>query len=124
MRLDDCAPMNKISRRTLLAGAAAATTSALMCVPTRLRSSFASSSAVEPLDYLAPAIDSKFGNKVVKVTNPNNEIPGLGLTWGRVAIHRYSIDQAWNADQSLLMLFKGSRASCFWTARPTSRCSH
>jgi hypothetical protein len=77
------------------------------------RSSFANSSAVEPLDYLVPAVDPKFGNKIVKVTNPNCEIPGLGLTWGRVAIHHYSIDQAWNADQSLLILFKGNPGKLF-----------
>ena len=63
--------------------------------------------------YLVPFTDSKFGNKVVKVTNPNNPIPGLNLTWEKVAIHHYSIDQAWNADQSLLLLHRGASARIF-----------
>lgn len=65
-------------------------------------------SAAEPLDYLVPAIDSAFGSKVVKVTNPNCQVPGFELTWGKVAIHHYSIDQAWNADQTLLALDRGT----------------
>ena len=72
-----------------------------------------SAAAVEPLEYLVPAVDAKFGSKIVKVTNPNRAIPGLGLTWGRVAIHHYSIDQAWNADQTLLALDRGAKPRVF-----------
>jgi len=63
--------------------------------------------------YLVPFTDSKFGNKVVKVTNPNNPVPGLDVTWEKVAIHHYSIDQAWNADQSLLLMTKGTPGRLF-----------
>ena len=63
--------------------------------------------------YLVPFTDSKFGNKVVKVTNPNNPVPGLNITWEKVAIHHYSIDQAWNADQSLLILDRGTSGRVF-----------
>ena len=58
--------------------------------------------------YLVPFTDSKFGNKVVKVTNPNHPVPGFDVTWEKVAIHHYSIDQAWNADQSLLLMTQGT----------------
>jgi hypothetical protein len=63
--------------------------------------------------YFVPFTDSNFGNKVVKVTDPYNPVPGLNMTWGRIARHHYSIDQAWNADQSLLILFKGSPGKLF-----------
>ena len=64
-------------------------------------------------EYLVPFTDSKYGSKVVKVTNPNNPIPGLNITWGNIATHHYSIDQAWNADQSLLMVGKGTSGKLF-----------
>lgn len=64
-------------------------------------------------EYLVPFTDSLFGSKVVKVTNPNNPIPGLNLTWESVALHHYSIDQAWNADQSLLLLQRGNPLRVF-----------
>lgn len=81
------------------------------------RSAFSSSRSVEPLGYLVPATDAKFGSKVVKVTNPNQAVPGLGLRWGNVAIHHYSIDQAWNADQTLLALDRGTKPKVFLDGR-------
>jgi hypothetical protein len=69
--------------------------------------------ALASAKYLVPFTDPKFGTKVVKVTNPNNPVPGLNLTWERVARHHYSIDQAWNADQSLLMMVKGTPGRLF-----------
>jgi hypothetical protein len=63
--------------------------------------------------YLVPFTDTKFGNKVVKVTNPNNPVPGLNITWEKVAIHHYSIDQAWNVDQTLLILDRGTSGRVF-----------
>jgi hypothetical protein len=63
--------------------------------------------------YLVPFTDPRFGNKVVKVTNPLNAVPGLGLTWEKIARHHYSIDQAWNADQSLLMMGMGTTGRLF-----------
>jgi hypothetical protein len=67
--------------------------------------------------YLVPFTDSRFGNKVVKVTNPSNAVPGLGLTWEKVARHHYSIDQAWNADQSLLVMGMGTTGRLFLDGR-------
>lgn len=104
------APMNGISRRALLS--AAATTGVVFVYDRLLRRTTAANS-IAPLEYLTPAIDAKFGSKIVKVSNPGQEIPGLGLTWDRVAIHHYSIDQAWNADQSLLALDRGAKPKVF-----------
>jgi hypothetical protein len=73
--------------------------------------------ALAPAKYLVPFTDPVFGNKVVKVTNPLNAIPGLGLTWEKVARHHYSIDQAWNADQSLLMMGMGTTGRLFLDGR-------
>jgi hypothetical protein len=68
---------------------------------------------MESPGYLVPFADAKFGSKIVKVTNPGHEVPGLGLTWGSVAIHHYSIDQAWNANQTLLALDRGTKPKVF-----------
>ena len=74
-------------------------------------------SALAIPQYLVPFTDSKFGNKVVKVTDPTKPVPGLSLTWEKVATHHYSIDQAWNADQSLLILVKGISGRLFLDGR-------
>jgi hypothetical protein len=96
--------------------AAGGATSAI-CAPTLFRRAIADRVPVEHLDYLVPTTDAKFGSKVIKVTNPNGEVPGLGLTWDHVAIHHYSIDQAWNADQTLLALDRGTKPKLFLDGR-------
>lgn len=58
--------------------------------------------------YLERFTDPVFGTRVVRVTAPERPIPNLGVTWGPVARHHYSLDQAWNADQTLLMLHRGT----------------
>src|SRR5262245_8205945 len=102
--------MTLTTRRAFLssAGMAAAAT---LCSPFFRGTS--SASAVKPLDYLVPAIDPAFGNTVIKVTDPNGEVAGFDLTWDKVAIHHYSIDQAWNTDQTLLALDRGTNPRLF-----------
>jgi hypothetical protein len=107
------ANMTQIARRTFLssAGIAAAT---ILCPPFFRGAARANSaSTVAPLEYLVPATDPAFGNRVVKVTDPDGAVPGFDLTWGKVAIHHYSIDQAWNADQTLLALDRGTDPRLF-----------
>jgi hypothetical protein len=104
--------MNEASRRALLWTAVGAG-SFFVCTRFLRGTTNALSSPVEPLEYLAPAVDAKFGSKIVKISNPGQEIPGLGLAWGKVAIHHYSIDQAWNANQSLLALDRGATPKVF-----------
>lgn len=72
-----------------------------------------SEAALATAQYLVPFTDAKFGSKVVKVTDPNKPVPGLNLTWESIARHHYSIDPAWNADQSLLMMSKGTPGRLF-----------
>lgn len=124
MRRDHRAPMSGESRRALLSTAVAA--GAIFVYARLLPTTIASSDAIAPLEYLVPAIDTKFGTKIVKVSNPGHEIPGLGLTWERVAIHHYSIDQAWNANQSLIALDRGAKPKVFLdgkTFKPVSALS-
>jgi hypothetical protein len=102
-----------ISRRRFLQTTGVAV-SAPLCV--KLLGDKALAALATP-QYLVPFTDSKFGSKVVKVTNPNNPVPGLNLTWEKIARHHYSIDQAWNADQSLLILFKGNPGKLFLDGR-------
>lgn len=69
--------------------------------------------ALASAKYLVPFNDPRFGNKIVKVTNPLNAVPGLSVKWEKVARHHYSIDQAWNADQSLLVMGMGTPGRLF-----------
>ena len=55
-------------------------------------------------EYLKSYIDPTFGTKIIRITNPENPIPKIGRTWKKIARHHYSLDQAWSADQSLLVL--------------------
>ena len=105
--------MGKITRRTFLSSVGMATAASAWPPLVDGRARANSASKPQPLDYLVPAIDPTFGSRIVKVTNPRGEVPGLALTWGDVAIHHYSIDQAWNADQTLLALDRGTNPRLF-----------
>jgi Tol biopolymer transport system component len=56
--------------------------------------------------YLAPVQDPTFRTLITRITDdPGKAIANIsGGKWGSVARHHYSLDQAWNADQSLLYL--------------------
>src|SRR6266404_4142698 len=100
--------MTNVSRRTFLRTAGTAISGSLC-----MRYVGDEALAATAPQYLVPFTDPQFGSKVVKVTNPNNPVPGLGLTWGNIAIHHYSIDEAWNADQTLLRLDRGTTPRVF-----------
>lgn len=66
---------------------------------------------------LARTRDPAFGTSFVRIT-----APGLPLGEGfrcskRYCTHRYSSAQAWNADQSLLVLENGCEGACFFDGR-------
>lgn len=59
--------------------------------------------------YLATAIDPTFGTKITRVSgDPGTNITTAGGTvlgkWGTTTRHNYSLDAAWNSDESMLLL--------------------
>src|SRR3954452_15731925 len=62
-------------------------------------------------DYLRPATDPAFGTNFMRITKPG--ALGGGVVCGtKYCSHRYSSAQAWNADQSLLVLANGCNGLC------------
>lgn len=73
---------------------------------------FVPASSMKLPDYLVPAIDPVSGMTIVRVTTPGPL--GAGLACQRAyCTHRYSSAQAWNADQSLLLIANGCNGLCF-----------
>ena len=76
--------------------------------------------------YLEPANDAAFRTSFTRVTDPSEPI-GTGASCGPAyCTHRYSSSQAWNADQSLLLIVNGCQGFCFLdgqTYRPLFRRS-
>ncbi|WP_291990590.1 hypothetical protein [Luteitalea sp.] len=64
--------------------------------------------------YLAPVVDPVFGTSFTRVTDPGRPLlPGVSCGVAHCT-HRYSSAQAWNADQSLLVIAHGcSHGFCF-----------
>jgi len=63
--------------------------------------------------YLVPTVDASIGTTFVRVTTPERPL-GNGLTCKRsYCTHRYSSAQAWNADQTLLLIVNGCNGLCF-----------
>jgi hypothetical protein len=67
--------------------------------------------------YLRPARDLAFGTFLMRVTNPGRELVPGGACRTDYCRHRYSSAQAWNADQSLLLIEKGCTGLCFLDGR-------
>ena len=64
-------------------------------------------------DYLQPATDPAFGTPFVRVTDPGRQMPGGMFCNPSYCRHRYSSAQAWNADQTLLLIAHGCAGLCF-----------
>jgi hypothetical protein len=63
--------------------------------------------------YLVPTVDTSIGTTFVRVTSPESPL-GTGLACKRsYCTHRYSSAQAWNADQTLLLIVNGCNGLCF-----------
>jgi hypothetical protein len=67
--------------------------------------------------YLESTIDPAFRTPFMRVTDPDKPI-GAGVSCGSAyCTHRYSSSQAWNADQSLLLIANGCHGFCFLDGR-------
>jgi hypothetical protein len=63
--------------------------------------------------YLQPLADTAFGTPFTRVTDPGQQLlPGITCK-SAYCTHRYSSSQAWNADQSLLLIANGCSGFCF-----------
>lgn len=63
--------------------------------------------------YLQEANDPGLGTLVTRVTDPGGKMPGGVFCKLAYCTHRYSSSQAWNADQSLLLITNGCSGFCF-----------
>lgn len=70
-------------------------------------------SVVSMPEYLNYVVAPNTGFRVTRITDPGNKIPRVEGKWSNVARHHYSLDQAWNADQTLLMLDRGTKGNLF-----------
>ena len=63
--------------------------------------------------YLQPAIDPAFGTSFTRVTGPGQALFPEVACAAAYCTHRYSSAQAWNADQTLLLIVNGCSGFCF-----------
>jgi WD40-like Beta Propeller Repeat len=64
-------------------------------------------------DYLQTVTDPAFGTPFTRVTDPGQQmLPDISCKLA-YCTHRYSSSQAWNADQSLLLIANGCSGLCF-----------
>lgn len=85
---------------------------------TPIRGSLATAQLVDiaPMDmpgYLEPATDPEFGTRFVRITDPGHKILEGATCAPSLCRHRYSSAQAWNADQTLLLVTSGCPGLCF-----------
>src|SRR5204862_7581626 len=67
-------------------------------------------------DYLHATKDPASGTTFMRITKPG--LLGAGIVCGKkYCSHRYSSAQAWNADQSLLLIANGCGGMCFLDGR-------
>jgi hypothetical protein len=67
--------------------------------------------------YLQRATDPAFGTPFTRVTDPGQETLTRMSCGQAYCTHRYSSSQAWNADQSLLVIANGCTGLCFLDGR-------
>lgn len=89
--------------------------------PAAAADNLSSAQLVAPVDmplpgYLQPASDPAFGVPFTRVTRPGPLGSGIVCGPGHCS-HRYSSAQAWNADQSLLVIVNGCNGLCFLDGR-------
>lgn len=76
----------------------------------------AAPAAMDLPDYLQSTRDLVFGTVFTRITKPG--ALGEGIVCGdKYCSHRYSSAQAWNSDQSLLVIVNGCGGMCFFDGR-------
>lgn len=101
-----------------LAGAAAVVLAlaGIAAAETLAKAKLAAASNLKLPDYLVPVTDPDTGATIVRVTTPGPL--GAGLACRRAyCTHRYSSAQAWNANQTLLLIANGCNGLCFLDGR-------
>jgi hypothetical protein len=63
--------------------------------------------------YLEPVTDAAFGTPFTRVTDPGRQMLSGISCKPTHCTHRYSSSQAWNADQTLLVITNGCSGLCF-----------
>jgi hypothetical protein len=63
--------------------------------------------------YLVPTVDPSIGTTFVRVTMPGSRLGNGVVCKLSYCTHRYSSAQAWNADQTLLLIVNGCSGLCF-----------
>jgi hypothetical protein len=77
---------------------------------------FVAPAAMDLPDYLQSTKDPVFGTVFTRITKPG--ALGEGIVCGdKYCSHRYSSAQAWNSDQSLLVIANGCAGMCFFDGR-------
>lgn len=61
--------------------------------------------------YLETITDQYFKTRITRITNSGGT--SESVVWGNRCRHHYSLDQAWNADQSLLMVYNNDDNNLF-----------
>lgn len=64
-------------------------------------------------DYLQPTEDPVFGTSFTRITEVGSQLLADTRCGPEHCTHRYSSSQAWNADQSLLVIANGCAGACF-----------
>lgn len=81
------------------------------------RSSAVAETGLAPLvalpDYLKATVDPVSGVAMTRITNPGPNPDGRQNCRELHCTHRYSSSQAWNADQSMLLIANGCGGMCF-----------
>jgi hypothetical protein len=63
--------------------------------------------------YLEPTVDAASATPFTRITDPGGAIAPGASCGTAYCTHRYSSSQAWNADQSLLLIANGCHGFCF-----------
>ena len=79
--------------------------------PREISAGFVAPIAMDLPEYLHAAVDPAFGTNFTLITKPG--VLGADIACRNYCSHRYSSAQAWNADQSLLVISNGCGGLCF-----------